>query len=97
MNVGIVTSHTSFKNNYGAVLQCYALCEQLKRWEISPYVINYTYTNSNTVIDMTTRANNSVLARLKYILSGDVSLIQKIQYRLNRKNRRRLEKKFFDF
>ena len=97
MKIGIVTSHTSFKNNYGAVLQCYALCEQLKLWNIEPHVINYTYQNSAMTVGMATRESHSIFNRLKYIFSGDVGFIQKIQYRLNRKNRMAMEKLFVDF
>jgi len=97
MDIGIVTSHTSFKNNYGAVLQCYALCEQLKRWGISPHVINHTYSNSNMIMEMTTRESHSIAARIRYILSGNISIVQKMQYRANRNNRRKLENRFLDF
>ena len=97
MDIGIVTSHTSFKNNYGAVLQCYALCEQLKRWEVSPHVINYVYSNAGMVVGMATRESHSLLARIKYILSSDVNFIRKLQYRLNRRKRMELEKRFVDF
>ncbi len=97
MDVGIVTSHTSFKNNYGAVLQAYAMCEQLKRWGIAPHVINYTYSNSNAIVDITNSNSRSFLSRIKYIFSSDVRIVSKLQYRFNRKKRKALEKRFIDF
>ncbi len=36
---GIITFH--FAQNVGAVLQCLALCEQLKKMDVEPFVINY--------------------------------------------------------
>ena len=97
MNIGIVTSHASFKNNYGAVLQCYAMCEQLKRWGITPHVINYAYTSLNGEIDISNSNHHTFISRIKYILSSDVNLIAKVQYRINRKHRKLLEGKFVNF
>ena len=80
--VGIVTSNTSFANNYGAVLQCYALCGQLRKWGFDPFVINYAYKNQGVEITTTTRTRCSFLSRIKYILSQDVSVSQKVLYRV---------------
>ncbi len=95
--VGIVTSNTSFANNYGAVLQCYALCGQLRKWGLDPYVINYAYKNQGVEITTTTKTNRSVLSRIKYILSQDVSVSQKVQYRLMREKREKMRRQFLDF
>ena len=95
--VGIVTSNTSFANNYGAVLQCYALCEQLKLWGFEPKVINYLYLNNNEKVVMGSNAAPSVLGRIKYMLSSDVNIVQKIQYRLNRNKRKKMNNSFIEF
>ena len=95
--VGIVTSNTSFANNYGAVLQCYALCGQLRKWGLDPYVINYAYKNQGVEITTTTKTNRSVLSRIKYIFSQDVSVPQKVQYRLVRAKREKMRQQFLDF
>lgn len=95
--VGIVTSNTSFANNYGAVLQCYALCGQLRKWGLDPYVINYAYKNQGVEITTTTKTKRSVLSRMKYILSQDVSVSQKVQYRLMRDKREKMRRQFLDF
>lgn len=95
--VGIVTSNTSFANNYGAVLQCYALCGQLRKWGLDPYVINYAYKNQGVEITTTTKTKRSVLSRMKYILSQDVSVSQKVQYRIMRDKREKMRRQFLDF
>jgi hypothetical protein len=95
--VGIVTSHTSFSSNYGAVLQCYALVEQLKLWGYEPNVINYSYTNNNVEMTIDNSIDRSLNAKIKYIFSADVSILQKFQYRINRNNRNNMEKKFINF
>ncbi len=95
--IGIVTSNTSFANNYGAVLQCYALCEQLKKWGYDPRVINYSYVNNNRTITTSAQANRTLSSKLSYIFSSDVGFLQKIQYRLNRKNRSQMERGFVNF
>lgn len=95
--IGIVTSNTSFSSNYGAVLQCFALVEQLKLWGYEPYVINYSYNNNNVEMTMENKIGRSLRAKLEYIFSSDVSLFKKIQYRINRTNRVNMEKKFVDF
>ena len=95
--IGIVTSNTSFSSNYGAVLQCFALVEQLKLWGCEPYVINYSYNNNNVEMTMENKVDRSLGAKLKYIFSSDVSIFKKIQYRINRANRVNMEKKFVDF
>lgn len=95
--VGIVTSNTSFAHNYGAVLQCYALCEQLKKWGYDPYVINYSYVNNNKNVTISSQPNRTLLSRLSYIFSSDVTFLQKVQYRLNRKKRNEMEKAFVNF
>lgn len=95
--VGIITSNTSFANNYGAVLQCYALCGQLRKWGLDPYVINYAYKNQGVEITTTTKTKRSVLSRINYILSQDVSVSQKVQYRLMRNKREKMRRQFLDF
>ena len=95
--VGIITSNTSFANNYGAVLQCYALCQQLKKWNFDPHVINYSYVNQGVAITTTFETDRSLLSKLSYIASKDVSMIQKIQYRLMRKNRETMKLHFIEF
>ena len=96
--VGIITSNTSFANNYGAVLQCYALCQQLKLWGFEPEVINYSY-KSNDVQISTSKSgtSRSFISRLKYLFDSNVSIVQKIQYRINRKNRAKMISGFVDF
>lgn len=44
MVVGILTFH--FGNNYGGILQCYALCNVLKKWGYDVRVINYKPSSS---------------------------------------------------
>ena len=88
-NVGIVTSIDSFHNNYGAALQCYALCEQIKRLGFSPLIINYQ--------SQKPAANKCKKSVLKYIFSKDNSFFVKILYRLSRKKRQHLENLFNDF
>ena len=95
--VGIVTSNTSFANNYGAVLQCYALCGQLRKWGFDPFVINYAYKNQGVEITTTTRTRCSFLSRIKYILSQDVSVSQKVLYRVMREKREKMRRQFLSF
>ena len=95
--VGIVTSNTSFANNYGAVLQCYALCGQLRKWGLDPYVINYAYKNQGVEVTTATRTKRSILSTIRYIISQDVSVLQKVQYRLMREKREKMRQQFLDF
>lgn len=95
--VGIVTSHTSFRNNYGAVLQCYALSEQLKRWGYLPYVINYTYMNENKRMEIENANKYSLKERINYVFSGEIDLLTKFSYRAKRKKRIKMEESFIDF
>ena len=95
--VGIVTTNTSFANNYGAVLQCYAMVEQLKKWNLEPHVINYTYFNKGNFVQNIGGIDRTPCARLRYLMSSDSSLYQKMQYRLKRKKREEMEKKFVAF
>lgn len=95
--VGIITSNTSFTNNYGAVLQCYALCEQLKKWGFEPYVINYSYINDNKKVTTFSQANRTLTAKLAYVFTSDITFLQKVQYRLKRKKRNELKNGFVSF
>lgn len=40
-DIGIITSTQSFGNNYGAILQAYALSTILKESGYHPYIIKY--------------------------------------------------------
>ena len=95
--VGIITSNTSFANNYGAVLQCYALCGQLRKWGFDPFVINYAYQNQGAKVTTTSHTDRSIKAKLKYVLSNDVPVFQKIQYRLMRRKRNEMNERFLQF
>ena len=95
--IGIITSNTSFRNNYGAVLQSYALCEQLKKWGYDPKVINYTYSGGKNMIAMNTTQKRTAGSVFRYLCSGEVSLLQKIHYRLSRGKRQQMEQRFVEF
>ncbi|MDD3999992.1 MAG: polysaccharide pyruvyl transferase family protein [Bacilli bacterium] len=77
--VGIVTSIDSFENNYGAILQCYALCEQIKKWGFTPVVINY-----ESLHNASNKKKNGIV---RYIFSNETNLFTKIKYRLKKKKR----------
>ena len=85
--IGIMTPNASFLNNYGAALQAYALSAQLKEWGYEVQIINYRYDTGTQTVAAENEASKSVLDRLKYLGSGDVSLLQKVLYRLYRQKR----------
>lgn len=87
MKVGIVTSNASFLDNYGAVLQAYAMTAQLTMWNTDPEIINYQYNTGEQVVAAEYTVDRSVKARLKYIFSGNVSWWQKVLYRCARSKR----------
>lgn len=87
MNIGIMTSNASFLDNYGAVLQAYAMVEQLKKWGCKSEIINYQYSTGSQTVSVENKVDRSLRARLQYILGGDVSFVQKIHYRLARGKR----------
>lgn len=87
MKTFIMTSNASFLDNYGAVLQAYAMSKQLQRWGYEPEIINYQYSTGKQIVSVENQVDRSLRARLKYIFSGDVSLIQKMLYRLARGKR----------
>lgn len=95
--IGVVTSNTAFANNYGAVLQAYALCKQLERWGYQVDIINYKYANNGAMVETASVVDRSIGARIKYIFSSEASLYKKIIYRVNRKNRDRMEQGFIEF
>ena len=82
--IGVVTSNTAFANNYGAVLQAYALCKQLECWGYQVDIINYKYANNGAMVETASVVDRSIGARIKYIFSSEASLYKKIIYRLNR-------------
>lgn len=94
MKVGIITSNASFLDNYGAVLQAYAMTAQLRKWNVEPQIINYQYNTGEQVVSAEYTVDRSVKARLKYILSGNVSLWQKVLYRCAR-GKRNLQTELF--
>ena len=87
MKAYIMTSNASFLDNYGAVLQAYAMTEQLKKWGVEPEIINYQYNTGNQMVSVENQVNRSLRARLEYIFCGDISFVQKILYRLAREKR----------
>lgn len=87
MKIGIVTSNASFLDNYGAVLQAYAMTAQLKQWKMTPEIINYQYSTGEQVVAAEYEVDRSIKARIKYIFSGNVSLWQKAVYRCARSKR----------
>lgn len=95
--VGIVTSNASFANNYGAVLQCYALCGQLRKWGFDPYVINYSYLTQGVEATTTSLVDRSLFSKIKYLFSHDVSWTQKVQYRMKRSDRQNMRDAFLQF
>lgn len=97
MKIGIVTSNASFLSNYGAVLQAYALSEQLKKWGHSPEIINYRYSTGEQIVEVNHTVDRSLKARLKYIFNGEVSLAQKFFYRLARGKRNAQTELFREF
>lgn len=97
MKIGIMTSNASFLDNYGAVLQAYALTKQLKKWGTFPEIFNYQYNTGSQIVATEFEVDRSIKARLKYVFSGDITITQKILYRYARKKRnaqRELFKKF---
>lgn len=97
MKVGIVTSNASFLDNYGAVLQAYAMTAQLKKWNITPEIINYQYSTGEKVVAAENTIDRSVKARIKYIFSSNISLWQKILYRCARNKRNEQTELFRQF
>ena len=97
MKVGIVTSNASFLDNYGAVLQAYAMTAQLRKWNVDPQVINYQYNTGEKVVSAEYTVDRSVKAQLKYIFSGNVSLWQKVLYRFARGKRNQQTEVFRHF
>ena len=97
MKVGIVTSNASFLDNYGAVLQAYAMTAQLKNWGAEPEIINYQYSTGEQIVATEFAVDRSIKAKLKYIVSGDVSLWQKILYRCARDKRNKQTELFRQF
>ena len=87
MKTFIMTSNASFLDNYGAVLQAYAMSKQLGRWGYEPEIVNYKYNTGNQTVSVENQVDRSVRARIKYIFSGDISFTQKILYRLAREKR----------
>lgn len=87
MKTLIMTSNASFLDNYGAVLQAYAMSKQLGRWGYEPEIVNYKYNTGNQTVSVENQVDRSVRARIKYIFSGDISFTQKILYRLAREKR----------
>lgn len=69
--IGVLTSTPSFDNNYGAILQAYALQKQLKLLGYAPYVVRYNGYNemvaSNKVL--TKKINNIISLFFKKRLS----------------------------
>lgn len=97
MRIGIVTSNAAFLNNYGAVLQAYAMTAQIKRWGEKPEIINYQYNTGGQIVAAESVIDRSVKARLKYIFNENISLRQKVLYRLARDKRNRQTELFRKF
>lgn len=87
MKTYIMTSNASFLDNYGAVLQAYAMSEQLRKWGYEPEIVNYQYSTGKHTVSVENQVDRSLKARMKYIFGGDISFAQKALYRLARKKR----------
>ena len=97
MKIGIVTSNASFLDNYGAVLQAYALSRQLTNWGHDTEIINYRYSTGQQIVEADSKVDRSVYARIQYVISGNVSLYQKVLYRASRKKREKQTEMFRNF
>lgn len=97
MKIGIVTSNASFLDNYGAVLQAYALSKQLTNWEHDTEIINYRYSTGQQIVEADSKIDRSLYARIQYVISGNVSLYQKVLYRASRKKREKQTEMFRNF
>lgn len=97
MKIGIITSNASFLDNYGAVLQAFALCSQLRRWGYDAEIINYEYNTGSSIVSADYKVNRSIGSILKYVLSKDSSFWEKVQYRLARKKRNETRTLFQQF
>lgn len=94
MKIGIMTSNAAFLDNYGAVLQAFAMTSQLEMWGDTPEIINYQYSTGEQIVSAEYSVDRSVKARLKYIFSDEVSIRQKVLYRCAR-NKRELQTELF--
>ena len=97
MKIGIVTSNASFLDNYGAVLQAYALSKQLTNWGHDTEIINYRYSTGQQIVEADSKIDRSLYARIQYVISGNVSLHQKVLYRASRKKREKQTEMFRNF
>lgn len=97
MKIGIVTSNASFLDNYGAVLQAYALSKQLTNWGYDTEIINYRYSTGQQIVEADSKVDRSFHARIRYVISGNVSLYQKVLYRASRKKREKQTEMFRNF
>lgn len=97
MKVGIMTSKASFLDNYGAVLQAYAMTEQLRRWKVESEIINYRYSTGKQVVATEYSVDRSFKARIKYIFEEETSLKQKFLYRCARDKRNNQTELFRQF
>lgn len=97
MKIGIVTSNASFLDNYGAVLQAYALSRQLTNWGHDTEIINYRYSTGQQIVEADSKIDRSLYARIQYVISGNVSLHQKVLYRASRKKREKQTEMFRNF
>lgn len=97
MKIGIVTSNASFLDNYGAVLQAYALSKQLTNWGHNAEIINYRYSTGQQIVEADSKVDRSFYARIRYVISRDVSLRQKFSYRASRKKREEQTELFRNF
>ena len=89
MKIGILTFHRAI--NYGAVLQCYALSETLKKMGHDVYVIDYRQPR----VEKTDRHVCSKSERFHLLCS--FHLRSWLYYNSNRRSHEEIEKKFDDF
>ena len=75
MKIAVMTRWGT-KNNYGQVLQCYALQEYLKNAGHDPYVVKFNYLKADTP--------RNIIDRLFYIINIKERLIPNIRNRINK-------------
>lgn len=86
-NVGIITSNASFLDNYGAILQAYALSKQLEKWNCVPEIINYRYDTGSGIVEAKNEIDRSLTSKLSYLFNSNITMKQKFLYRLSRNKR----------
>lgn len=90
--IGILTSTPSFINNYGAILQAYALQTQLKKLSYDPYIIKYADANEYV------QGRVKLIDRIKNILfSQNLSLQAKRKLIINKIVNKSVTPRFIKF